>query len=231
MFQALPLQLSVAALLVDGIRHSSTRQDPDEWAQLVFARQTVRGGNPDRAGLSNSEIKIYTLLDGTRALCDIAREAGLSMIDVAVTVQGLELAGMLERRNPSATETILALDDDPDTMRLIQRVLGPEGTNHQLRLVRDRLSAQLLLRRQGFNLVILALDRPDHEAFFRVCKQQNTATSRYIGIANIEDENELARLDAMGLDGVLHRPVSESDLLTTVKHLLNGDRGSMAGVA
>ncbi|MGC1722511.1 MAG: response regulator, partial [Isosphaeraceae bacterium] len=63
MFQALPLQLSVAALLVDGTRHSRARFDPDEWGQLVFARQTARGGNSDRAGLSNSEIKVYTLLD------------------------------------------------------------------------------------------------------------------------------------------------------------------------
>ena len=51
--------------------------------------------------------------------------------------------------------------------RLIQRVLGPEGTNHQLKVVRDRVAAQLLMRRQGFNLVIIALDRPDQEAFFR----------------------------------------------------------------
>ncbi len=153
------------------------------------------------------------------------------MIDVIATVHGLDLAGMLERRNPSSTESILALDDDPETVRLIQRVLGPEGTNHQLKMVRDRVAAQLLLRRQSFNLVILALDRPDQEAFFHTCKRQNAAGSRYIGIASIEDENELTRLDAMGLDGVLHRPVSESDLVATVKHLLNVDRATMAGVA
>jgi len=231
MFQALPLQLSVAALLVDGARYSRVAHDPDELGRLVFARHTVRGGNADRAGLSNSEIKLYTLLDGTHALRDIARESGLNMVDVAATVHGLELAGLLERRTPSSTEAILALDEDPETIRLIQRVLGPEGTNHQLKVVRDRVAAQLLLRRQAFNLVILALDRPDQEAFFQSCKRQNTGGSRYIGIASIEDEDELARLDAMGLDGVLHRPVSESDLLATVKHILNVERAAMAGVA
>ncbi len=231
MFQALPLQLSVAALLVDGTRYSATRFDPDEWGQLVFARQTARGGNSDRAGLSNSEIKIYTLLDGTRCLRDICHESGISMAEVIATVHGLELCGMLERRNPTSAEAILALDDDPETVRLIQRVLGPEGTNHQIKVVRDRVAAQLLLRRQSFNLVILALDRPEQEAFFQACKRQHATASRYIGIASIEDENELTRLDAMGLDGVLHRPVSESDLLATVRHLLNVDRSTMAGVA
>jgi CheY-like chemotaxis protein len=231
MFQALPLQLSVAALLVDGTRHSRSRLDPDEWGQIVFARQTARGGNSDRSGMSNSEIKFYTLLDGTRNLSDIARDSGLNFTEVAATAHGLELAGLLERRNPSSTDSILALDDDLETGRLIQRVLGPEGTNHQLKVVRDRVAAQLLLRRQSFNIVILALDRPDQEAFFQACKRQNSAGSRYIGIASIEDESELARLDAMGLDGVLHRPVSESDLRATVKHLLSIDRATMAGVA
>ena len=98
-------------------------------------------------------------------------------------------------------------------------------------MVRDRVAAQLLLRRQSFNLVILALDRPEQEAFFQACKRQHATASRYIGIASIEDENELTRLDAMGLDGVLHRPVSENDLLATVRHLLNVDRSTMAGVA
>jgi CheY-like chemotaxis protein len=231
MFQAFPLQLSVAALVLDGTRHLRPAQDLEEWGALVFARQTVRGGNADRTGLSNSDIKVHTLLDGAHPLGQIARQAGLHLEDVALTVRGLELAGLVERRTPSSADAILVLDDDPETIRLVQRVLGPEGTNHQLKVVRDRVAAQLLLRRQVFNLMILALDRPDQAAFFQTCKQQNTAGSRFIGIACIEDESELARLDAMGLDGVLHRPVNEGDLLATVKHLLSQDGRSMAVVA
>jgi CheY-like chemotaxis protein len=231
MFQAFPLQLSLAALLLDGTRHSRPVLDIDEWGRLVFLRQTVRGGNADRTGMSNSDLKVHTLLDGVHSLRDVACQAGLKLEDVAVTVIGLELAGLVERRTPSSSDAILVLDDDPDTIRLVQKVLGPEGTNHQLKVVRDRVAAQLLLRRQMFNLMILALDRPEQEAFFQTCKQQNAARTRFIGIANIEDEAELARLDAMGLDGVLHRPVNESDLLATVKHLLAQDRNTMAVVA
>ena len=202
--------------------------DLDEWGKLVFARQTVRGGSADRAGLTNPEIKIHTLLDGSHALADIALQAALSLEFVAVTVHGLELAGLVERKTPSSTQAILALDDDPETVRLLQRALGPEGTNHPIKVVRDRVAAQLLIRRQVFDLIILALDRPDQEAFFQGLKQQNTGAARFIGIASIEDEVELARLDAMGLDGVLHRPVSENDLLATVKHLLTQDRRQIA---
>jgi CheY-like chemotaxis protein len=231
MFQAFPLQVSVAALLLDGVRHSGPVLDMDEWSRLIFARQTVRGGNADRAGLSNTELKLHTSLDGAHSLEDLARQAGLDLKDVVVTVRGLELAGLVERRTPSTADSILVLDDDAETVRVVQRGLGPEGTNHQLKLVRDRVAAQLLLRRQAFNLMIMAIDRPEQEAFFRACKQQNAAGTRFIGIATIEDESELSRLDAMGLDGVLHRPVSEADLLATVKHLLAREREARAVVA
>jgi DNA-binding response OmpR family regulator len=231
MFQAFPLQLSVAALVLDGARHCGSKIDQEEWGPLVFARQPVRGANTDRAGLSSAEIKIHTLLNGAHSLSNIAQQSGCKLEDLALTVRGLELAGLVERRPPASSDAILALDDDPETARVLQRALGPEGINHQIKIVRDRVSAQLLLRRQAFKLMILALDRPDLEAFFQSCKQQNSAGTRFIGIASIDDESELARLDAMGLDGVLHRPVRESDLIATVRHLSTRDRESMAVVA
>jgi CheY-like chemotaxis protein len=231
MFQAFPLQVSVAALLVDGVRFSRPEIDLEGWGRLLFARQAVRGGNPDRAGLSNADIKIHSLLDGNQTLANVATQAGISIEEVAYTVMGLELAGLTERRVPTSSDAILAMDDDPETGRLIQRILGPEGCNHQVKVVRDRVAAQLLLRRQSFAVVILGLDRPEHAAFFQTCKQQAGNATRFIGMASIEDENELARLDAMGLDGVLHRPVSENDLVATVKHLLSSGRRAMAGVA
>jgi CheY-like chemotaxis protein len=231
MFQAFPLQLSPAALIVDGTRQVRPSLEGEDWGCLLFARQTVRGGNTDRVGLSNADIKIHALLDGTHTLADIARQVGQALPDVTLAVRGLELAGLVERRTPASSDAILAVDDDPETARLIQRALGPEGTHHQVKIVRDRIAAQLLMRRQSFNLVIMALDRPEQEAFFQTCKKQNSSGTRFIGIVRIEDESELARLDAMGLDGVLHRPVSEVDLLATVKHLLSRERGPMAVVA
>lgn len=228
MFQAFPLAISVPALLVDGTRHARPELDLEAWGRSAFARQVARGGNSDRTGLSNSEIKLLALLDGTHSLAETARQAGLDLADAALCVRGLELAGLVERRAAPAGDSILVLEDDPETAQVVQRVLGPEGINSQLKLVRDRVAAQLLLRRQSFNLMVMALDRPDQEAFFQTCKQQYAASTRFIGIANIEEESELARLDAMGLDGVLHRPVSEADLLATVNHLLRRDREAVA---
>jgi CheY-like chemotaxis protein len=220
MFQAFPLQLSVAALVVEGARYCDTTLEFHEWERLVFARQTTRGANPDRAGLAPAVIKVHALLDGIRTLGEAARSSSLDLGEVMAITRGLERAGMAERRAPSSSHSILVMEDDPETVRLIRVALGADGANYQLKIVHDRIASQLLLRRQHFQLVILAMDRSEHETFFRACKQQNTNGTRYIGILNIDDENELARLDAMGLDGVVHRPVNESNLIATVNHLL-----------
>jgi len=220
MFQAFPLQISVPALVVEGLRLSDHLADAREWDDVICARQNPRGGNPDRAGLAPAAIKIHTLLDGARSLGEVARQTELDLAEVVAVARGLELAGLIERRAPSSSSSILVLEDDPDAIRLIRHMLGPEGSNHQLKIVQDRIAAQLLLRRQPFQLVILAMDRPEQEGFFRACKQQHANGTRYVGILNIDDESELTRLDSMGLDGVMHRPLSESDLATTVNHLL-----------
>ncbi|MGC8639514.1 MAG: response regulator [Isosphaeraceae bacterium] len=220
MFQAFPLQISVPALVVEGSRLWEPVADTSEWENLVFARLVPRGGNPDRAGLAPAVIKIHTLLDGAHTLGELTTNAGLELREVATIVRGLERAGLVERRAASSSYSILVMEDDPETIHVIRDALGPEGANYQLKIVHDRIASQLLLRRQSFHLVILAMDRSEQEAFFRSCKQQNTNGARYIGILNIDEESELARLDAMGLDGVIHRPVTAANLCATINHLL-----------
>ncbi|HEV3164825.1 MAG TPA: response regulator [Isosphaeraceae bacterium] len=228
MFQALPLQSSLAALAVEGVRYGEPRGDLGSWSNAVYARQNPRGGNLDRSGLSALALRIHALLDGSQDLAGIARGAGLELSEVAIVARGLELAGQAERRQGLASASILVLDEDPESARAIQRVLGAEGAGYPLKVVRDRVGAQLLLRRSKFDLVIMGMETVENEAFYRSCRS-HVATTRFIGILGLEDAGQLARLDAMGLDGVLHRPVAEADLNATVKHLLkSGEPASTA---
>ena len=87
--------------------------DAHDWDKLVFARQTPRGGNPDRAGLAPTAIKIHTLLDGARTLSEVAKDSGLDLAEVVCITRGLELAGLVERRAPSSSHSVLVLEEDP----------------------------------------------------------------------------------------------------------------------
>jgi DNA-binding response OmpR family regulator len=223
MFQAFPLQVSLPALLVEGARRCAAPLNLAEWSGLVFARHTVPGGSLDRAGLSPVEMRIHVLLDGTNDLSAVAQSSGVDVAEAAVVAHGLELAGLVERRLAPAQGSILVLENDAESARLIQRVLGAPATGYQVKVVRDRVGAQLLLRHGKFDLIMLALDNPEQEPFYRSCRAKVSATTWFVGILRLDAGCPLARIDALGLDGVLHRPVAEVDLLATVNHLLGGE--------
>ncbi|MBX6312623.1 MAG: response regulator [Isosphaeraceae bacterium] len=220
MFQAFPLQLSLPALAIEGVRCGDPTTDTAAHAPLIFARQAPRGGNLDRAGLSPLEMRVYSLFDGSMDLGTVAERAGTTLEAAADVARGLELVGLVERRSPTSGTSVLVLDDDAEAVRLLQATLGPDGFGCQIKSVRDKVGAQLLLRRQRFDLVILALDRPGIEPFLSTCKALCPESTRFVGIAGLEDEDELARLDALELDGILHRPLAEPDIRSTADHLL-----------
>ena len=78
MFQAFPLQISLAALAVEACKRCDPPASLESWGGLIFARQAARGANLDRAGLTPSEMKVHTLLDGSLDLASLAGKAGLA---------------------------------------------------------------------------------------------------------------------------------------------------------
>jgi CheY-like chemotaxis protein len=229
MFQAFPLQLSLPALAVEGVRACEPAGDLDRWRGMVYGRQNPRGGNLDRTGMSPAEIRVHTLLDGLLDLATVALRGNLGLGDVVSVIRGLEMTGLVEHKSAMAQSLILLLEEDSRTVSLIQSVLGPEGDGFPIKHVHDRVAVQLLLRRNPSALVLMAIDRGEQETLFRALKEHAPPTTRFVGIRHLDDEGELVRLDALGLDGILQRPLLESDLRATVKHLLTA--GQMAGVS
>jgi CheY-like chemotaxis protein len=229
MFQAFPLQLSLPALAVEGVRVCEPTEEPERFRSLVYGRQAPRGGNLDRTGLAPAALRIHTLLDGVQDLATIAHRTGVDLAEVVPVIRGLELTGLVEVKTAAAQNLVILLEDDPRTVATIQSVLGPEGLGCPLKHVRDRVAVQLLLRRNPSALVLMALDHGEQETLYQSMKEHAPPTTRFVGIRCLDDEGELARLDALGLDGVLHRPLAESDLRAIVKHLLIAD--AMAAVS
>lgn len=221
MFQAFPLQLSLPALAIDGIRRCDAAINEGDWPTAVFARQSPRGGNLDRAGLNPIELKLHSLLDGHLPLGELVERAGATISEAANLIRGLELVGMVVRREPSHAASVLVLDEDFESVRIVQSALGPQGLGVELKVVRDKVGAQLLMRRGRFDLVLIALDSHEMGPFLKTCREHCPETTRFIGITGMEGEDELARLDDLGLDGVLHRPLVDADLRATVNHLLS----------
>lgn len=219
MFQAFPLQCSLPALAVEGVRRCEPQAEAGAAAGLIYGRQSPRGGNLDRAGLSPAEMKLHASFDSGKTLGEIASEVNLSVADAAAVARGLELIGLVERRLATSNASLLVWEEDPEAIRTFKRVLGSEGGGYHLVFVKDRVGAQLMLRRQRFDLMILALESPEQENFYRAVKSSHHST-RFVGIVGLQEEQDINRLDSLGIDGILHRPLTDSDLLPTVKHVL-----------
>jgi CheY-like chemotaxis protein len=216
-FQAFPLNVSLPALTVEGVRRCDPISDPSTWANLVYHRSTFGGSNPDRAGLSPLAVKLHASLDGRRDLAAIAREFEVNLEDAAYLARGLELAGLVERRSEEVL--ILVLEDDPATIEVIQEALSSESLKCQFKIVQDRVAAQLLLRRARFDIIVVSIDGPEEEQLYNVLRTQVAAEMRFVGIASVSEESELMRLDSIGLDGIIERPVSKGAIIETIKML------------
>ena len=118
MFQALPLQMSAAALIVEGTRRCWTCPGSRGMGPAHIRPPGRRGAaiptEPASPTPTSRSIRCSTVhIRSWRS----ARQAGIELADAALTVRGLELAGLAERRTPIDRESILVLDDDPETVR------------------------------------------------------------------------------------------------------------------
>ena len=102
---------------------------------------------------------------------------------MAAVARGLELAGLVERRTPTARPLGPPARGRPRTVALVQSVLGPEGQGYQLRHVRDRVAVQLLLRRNPSALVLLPIDHAEQEALYQAIEASTRRRrTRFVGI-------------------------------------------------
>jgi hypothetical protein len=127
MFQAFPLNVSLPALAVEGVRRCDPVTDPAAWAGLVYDRSSLLGSHPDRAGLSPVAVKIHASFDGQRDLSTLAREFGMNLEDVVGLARGLELTDLVERRSDAAL--VMVLEEDAETIEVIQHALSGESLN------------------------------------------------------------------------------------------------------
>ena len=220
LFQAFPLQISFAALAIDGVFHVTPRDELNACASLVFGRRHHRLGIIDRTGLSPIESAIDSGLDGTRTLAEIADRLAIPVPKVAAVALGLEMAGHVERVSPEAAMPILLLDAEPDTARMVRSFFQADPGRFLIREIRDRIAARLLVRRIPFALIIMMVNTPADESFLMALKEVAPRGCRFARIVDSSGEDP-ARIDRdLGLDAVVKRPLVEAEFRTLLNEML-----------
>jgi len=167
LFQKLRLEISLAALLVDGALSCKQPElpppqtKPDGGAQTMYVRSAVRGQNLDRAGLAAGHMKILSQLSEPMSSQDIATRLGLNHDEVRRVLYGLTLAELVECRKQTAAKTVFALEQDPNGGQVLRSLLSDGSRGFAGRVVRDQLGLQLLVKRSVPDAILMAIDNEE----------------------------------------------------------------------
>ncbi len=115
--------------------------------------------------------------------------------------------------------TILAVDDEPVNLRLLEAVLAPRG--HRILKAGSGTECLDVLRRQDVDLVLLDVVMPDldgYEVCRRIRADERTAFLPVVMLTAYDGEQRVAALEA-GADDFVRKPFDQSELLARVASL------------
>lgn len=226
LFQKLALDISLVALLIDGALYATGEETPAESSQTVYARSAIRGQNLDRAGMNARHMKVLGHLSRPLAAAELSRRCGCPEEEMRRVLQGLTLAGLIERREQSG-KTVIALEHDPDGAQILRQVLAEGKREFAGRVVRDRLGFKLLMKRAVPDAVLIAADIPDFRETARQLKQlaADSGPLCWIAIVPGQTGNEEGGKEQTALhsalhsvfDAVLQRPYTTADVVRVLQ--------------
>jgi CheY-like chemotaxis protein len=154
----LPLDISLVALLVEAGLHAESAEIPTYGSSHTFGRRAIRGQNLDRAGLAAQHQKLMTQMNEPITIADLAGTLNMSVDEARRVLHSLSLADLVEVRVQRTSPKVVMLEVDPQmTLQLRQAAQDPDCP-YTLKVVRDRLSLQLWLKRQRPDVLVVALD-------------------------------------------------------------------------
>ena len=133
-----------------------------------------------------------------------------------------EPVGAVSKKDAAAGargKKILFVDDDPDILRLAQKVIAAEG--YAVTTVKDGIEAIMRLGSEKFDLVISDIDMPNLDGLrlLEIMNQKNVATDVVFLTARTKDDSEERGL-ALGALDYIRKPIRKELLLLRIKNIL-----------
>ena len=154
----LPIDSSLLALLVEQAVHGDGSSLPEDDRRTTYVRRSIRGQNLDRTGLAARHMKILNLLSEPQTGSQLAHKLGWEQDEVRRVLHGFVLAELVESRRDSAVAKVVLFEPDPAAARQARSMFGEGDDRFGVKVVRDALAFQLLLKRAAPDAVVFAVD-------------------------------------------------------------------------
>ncbi|MCX5811349.1 MAG: ATPase, T2SS/T4P/T4SS family [Proteobacteria bacterium] len=117
--------------------------------------------------------------------------------------------------------SMLVVEDDMDTQRLITRYLQGEG--YDVRVANDGIDALMQLAQKNFNLILSDIQMPNLDGFkFMELKQQKGIETPLIFITSQDSDEDEIKGFKLGATDFIKKPVKKDVLLLRIKKALKG---------
>lgn len=222
LFRKIPLDISLAALLVEAAQVCPEKELPASDESVVYARRAVRGQSLDRTGLSAQHMQMLTYLETPLALQPLAQRAQMPPGELRRVLHGFELAEWVQTQTQSTALQVLALESEASGAELLRELFSRDDQPYRGRVVKDRLSLQLLLKRTLPDVVFLSMDTQEERTFAaRLQASKECKHTRFVGIvaAEANQGDTKQAFNAMKFNGVLERPYLEEDVHAVLDQL------------
>jgi len=123
-----------------------------------------------------------------------------------------------------ANESILVVDDQPLTIKLIQSILAGEG--YQVRVAANATEALQAIQSSEPNLILMDIHLPGLDGLALTKLLRSNPELRHVKIIAISayslTEND-ERIAAAGCDGFIPKPIDTRALASSIRKYLDGD--------
>lgn len=226
LFRKLPLDASLASLLVEAALRCDVSQLPEESSDTYYSRRTLRGQNLDRAGLTAQQMRVLSAVTESQTVDEIAGKLQTNAEEIRRVLQGLAFAELIERKVGGRSHSIVVLDDDANSARKLRQRLDDEGGRYSAKIVRDQLAVQLLLKRGRPDALVVPLDT-EAEQQFAVSIHKHLAAQNaspcWIGLRSSENgETDEPWSPPIPCNAVVNRPCDADQILSELDRLFNG---------
>jgi hypothetical protein len=215
----LALDSSVVALLVEAALRVDEQELPESPPERLYVRRTIRGQNLDRAGLSPQHQKILASLGDPRPLTELAEQMDWETDEVRRVLYGLWLADLVEVQTRVAGHCAVVLETDTAMALHLREFFSGPDCSWNLKVVRDRLSLQLVLKRHRPDVLAVAVDTETGcraVAEIQSLRGSELAEAAWVALGS---EEPLSGEPPLEWSARLVRPYSAEELLETLEHV------------
>lgn len=187
LFRDLPIDTSVLALLVEGALQADSEKLPKHSAETVFARRAIRGQNLDRAGLSPRHQKLVSHLSRPYSVSQLTQQLGWPAEEITCVLHALCLADLAETQTASSHAVVILMEPNQEMAKHVKQALTRYAKQIDFKVVRDKLSVQLIFKRESPDAVILPSETFADERFLTSMKKAGKETLRVIPVFASDD--------------------------------------------